>query len=95
MRSDRRRKFQYTGLIMDIMNLVLGLTTIILAIVVLVNVKENVKLFPVLFATSGTMNFIMGLKYFKRDEKSRGIMLVIAAIIILAVSAIGFIALWR
>lgn len=95
MRRDRRRRTPNNNyLLYDISNIVLGISIIISSIVLFIDIKSNERLFAIVFTLSGTMNLVMGIKYFARREIGKTIGLFLASVVLYIIAAISFIALW-
>ncbi len=95
LKADRRkRSLNNSSILYDGINFVLGLGIIICAFLIFVDIKEYEKLFTLVFFMSGTMNLVMGIKYFKRRERLKAISLFAAVMILYVVAVISMIALW-
>ena len=69
-------------LIIDILNVVLGIAAIVLTVLVFVNTKGNMWAFPIIFTVGATMNFITGIKHFMSDKKVAGIISEVATVVL-------------
>lgn len=95
LKADRRkRSLNSSSALYDGINFVLGLGIIICALLIFVDLKEYEKMFTLVFFMSGTMNLVMGIKYFKRHELVKAIGLFAAVLVLYTVAVISLIALW-
>ncbi len=86
-----RRTFRYLGKVIDAINVALAMIVIVAAIFIVIDIEKYMIMFPIVFLASSFMNFALGLKIYKRRENMHGIVLLIAGLVMLALSIIGFV----
>lgn len=92
---DRRRSnLLATSGFYDMNNFILGIGIIVFSILIFVDHNKYAKLFALVFLLAGMLNFVMGVKYFKRSEIAKTIALFIASVFLIVMTVISFIALW-
>lgn len=64
----RKRQFRRFGRIIDVINLILSTVVLVCAVMVALNAKENMLLFPVIFMCTGLINLALAIKNYKRRE---------------------------
>lgn len=97
MKNIRRnvKALRKIGYIIDVLNLLLGVSIIILSIFILFWVEKNIRLFSVLFFNAFIMNLLMAIKYELRGNARKAIIQGIIALVFFIISAIAFLGLWR
>ena len=80
----RKRQFRRFGRIIDIINLILSAVVLVCAVLVALNTAENILLFPVIFMCTGLINLVLAIKYYKRRETFKFIVLMLAFVAFLA-----------
>ena len=73
-------------IIIDILNVALGLGVVVLAVMTFMNTKGNAWMFPFIFLMGGLMNLLTGIKHLMNDRRADGIVLEVAAVILFAVA---------
>ncbi len=81
-----RRSVRQLGQSIDIINIILGVTIVVLAIVVVVTGGEPKVLFPIIFGTEAIINLLAGIKQVVSDELSKAIVLFAATLFMAAVT---------
>lgn len=76
--SSRKRQFRRFGRVVDIINLILSAVVLACAVLVALNTKENMLLFPIIFMCTGLINLALAIKYYKRRETFKYIVLMLA-----------------
>ena len=76
----RKRPFRRLGRVVDIINLILSAVVLVCAVLVVLNMGENMLLFPVIFMCTGLINLALATKYYKRRETFKFIVLMLAFI---------------
>ena len=76
----RKRPFRRLGRVVDIINLILSAVVLVCAVLVVLNMGENMLLFPVIFMCTGLINLALAIKYYKRRETFKFIVLMLAFI---------------
>lgn len=89
--SLRRNTWQQRGKLIDTVNFILCILILISGIVLMINVKKYMFMFPVIFLLASVMNGCLGIKKYKMDEYSGCILLFIAAVILLGFSVFSLI----
>lgn len=74
----RKRQFRRFGRIVDAINLILSTAVIVCAVLLLLNTKENMLLFPVIFLCTALMNLALAIKNYKRRETFKFIVQIVA-----------------
>ena len=81
----RKRPFRYLGRIVDGINIVLALVVVACAVLVLMDTAGNMLLFPVIFFCTALMNMTLSIKYYKRKETGKTVMLILGFILFMAI----------
>ncbi len=89
----RRRSVNKSG-VYDVINFILGLCIIISTFVIFTDRVKYEKVFTAVFLFAAAMNICMGVKYFKRDEKLKAIVLTLAGIFLVAMTVLTLFAFW-
>ncbi len=80
-------------LIIDILNVIIGVATVVLAILAFIYTGKNMWMFPVIFLLGGIMNGLTGLKYFITDKKIAGIVAEVFAMVLFVVCYMSYMAI--
>ena len=86
---DLKRKkptFRYLGQVVDGINILMAIVMIASAIILAIDVKQYMILFPVVFGASAIMNISLGVKNYKRKKVSSSICLWIMGAFMIAMS---------
>lgn len=86
---EKRKPFRYTGFILDLLNMGIGLAVMILAVLICINMKQFRTLFPMVFLLASGMNYLLSIKYMLRKEYSRTVLLFIGGICFSVMTAIS------
>lgn len=78
--------------VIDGLNVILGVSAIVLAVMVFLATEKNMWMFPIIFTVGGTMNFITGVKYFMTDRRVPGIVSEVVAVVLFVIAYISFLA---
>lgn len=81
----RKRPFRYLGKIIDGINIMLAIAVVVCAVLILLDTTGNMLLFPVIFFCTALMNMMLGIKYYKRKETGKVIMLILGFILFMAI----------
>ncbi len=81
----RKRPFRYLGKIIDGINIVLALAIVVCAVFILLNTTGNMLLFPAIFFCTALMNMFLSIKYYKRKETGKTVMLILGFILFMAI----------
>ena len=79
-------------IIIDIVNVVIGVATVVFAVLTFLNTTENAWMFPIIFLLGGVMNLITGIKHLMWDRKVNGIILLIVAAALFGVAYAAYVA---
>ena len=80
-------------IIIDIINVVLGIGVVVLAVMAFINTADNKWMFPIIFLMGGGMNLLTGIKFFINDRNSSGIMAIVAAGLLMVISVMSYMAI--
>ena len=89
--SLRRNTWRQYGKLIDTINFILCILILISGIVLMIDVKKYMFMFPVIFLLAAVMNGCLGVKKYKMDEYAACIMLFIAAVMLLGLSVFSLI----
>lgn len=79
-------------IIMDIVNVLIGIAVVVLAVFTFLNTSKNAWMFPIIFLLGGLMNLITGIKHLMWDRKINGIVLLVVAAILFGVTYAAYVA---
>ena len=79
-------------IIIDIVNVVIGVATVVFAVLTFLNTTENAWMFPIIFLLGGVMNLITGIKHLMWDRKVYGIILLVIATLLIGVAYATYVA---
>lgn len=85
----RKRPFRYLGKIIDVINIILSVVVFVCAAMIVINLEGNMLLFPVIFMCTGLMNLALAIKYFKRRENLKFVMLMLAFFLFMALGVVS------
>lgn len=80
-----KRPFRYLGKIIDGINIILALSIVVCAVFILLNTTGNMLLFPAIFFCTALMNMFLSIKYYKRKETGKTVMLILGFILFMAI----------
>ena len=80
-------------IILDIMNVLIGVAVVALAVLTFTNTAKNAWMFPIIFLLGGLMNLITGIKHLMWDKKTNGIILLVVAALLFFFSYATYVAL--
>lgn len=89
--SLRRNTWQQRGKLIDTIDFILCILILVSGIILMINVKKYMFMFPVLFLLAAGMNGCLGVKKYKMDEYAACILLFIGAVILLGFSVFSLI----
>ena len=89
--SLRRNTWRQRGRLIDTINFILCILILISGIILMIDVKKYIFIFPVMFLLAAIMNGCLGVKKYKMDEYAACIMLFIAAVVLLGLSVFSLI----
>lgn len=99
MHGQPRRGDRHSGLILDVIHLVIGSLIVVLGILSFLQPEKNEFLFPLIFFLAAGLNAVSGvfeLKNRGRDKKrfKTGILHVLGALLLAAVGILSAISIW-
>lgn len=89
--GEARKKFRHTGFVLDCVNATLCLGVVVLAVVILLDFKNRMFLFPFLFLLATAEQFVLGVKYMLRQMVGRAAILYIAGIVMAGITVLSMI----
>lgn len=87
----KSRNNRQIGRAIDIINVVLAIVIVLSVIMLIIDVEKYMIMFPVVFLASALMNMALAVKIYKRRETMHSIVLMVAGIVMLILSIIGFV----
>ena len=96
----KKRNPRNSVLMMDWIRIGIGLLVVILAILAFLNPEDNRFLFPVIFLLAAALNMINGIYRFRlsgREKKKKlaAVMQLLLAVVLMAVTVVSAITIWR
>ena len=92
MKSGRR--YGTIANVLDIVNIIIAMLIVVCTVFLFVDLKENEKLFTVVFLLATVTNVDMAVKYYKRVDIPRTVALSLFALLLLVLSVLSFVTLW-
>ena len=89
----RRRRANSSGAY-DIIDTILGVLVVIFTVFIFIDKEKYEKFFVAVFFFAAAMNFCMGLKYMKRSEPVKTVALMLAAVFLICMTVVTFLAFW-
>lgn len=89
----RRRRANSSG-VYDIIDTILGVLVVLFTVFILIDKEKYEKFFVAVFFFAATMNFCMGLKFFKRSDLPKVVALMLATLFLLGMTVVTFLAFW-
>ncbi|MBQ5852142.1 MAG: hypothetical protein IIW54_15225 [Lachnospiraceae bacterium] len=86
-----RRTFRHLGKVCDVIMIVMAAVILVCGLLLVLDTKNRMILFPVIFLASSIMNISKGVKTQKQRENIHAIMLYVAGAILLVLSILGFV----
>ena len=80
-------------IILDVLNVLIGIAVVALAVFTFTNTTKNAWMFPIIFLLGGMMNLLTGIKHLMWDKKVNGIILMVVAAILFGVTYATYVAL--
>ncbi len=87
----KRKRSKKIGPIIDKINIILSAVIIICGVVIVLDIRERLFMFPVMFSIAALMNGLLAFKCYKMAEMGRMLILLTASALLIALSATGFI----
>lgn len=88
---ERKRSLRRIGPIIDKANIAISAAIIVCAVIIVLDVKKYLILFPVIFTLAAIMNGLLAFKCYKMAEMIRMVVLLIAFALLAVLSVIGYI----
>lgn len=88
---EKRRSLKRVGPLLDKINIVLCVLMLVSAVMIIVNMKKFMIMFPVMFSMAALMNLSLAIKSYKMGDMTRMIPLIIACIGLTVLSIIGYV----
>lgn len=82
----KKQTFRYLGQVIDCINVLMAIIIVAAAIILAIDVKKFMFLFPVVFMASSIMNIAIGVKSYKRKKTSAAIGSWIMGAVMLAIA---------
>ncbi len=92
MFSSGKRFPRVIRIIIDILNVLLGIAAVVFAVLTFMNTQGNAWMFPIIFIIGGAMNFLTGIKHLMNDKKVNGIILEVASVIVWVIAYLSYVA---
>lgn len=86
-----KKTFRHTGFALDCVNAALCIGVVVLAVLILMNFRGFMFLFPILFLLATLEQFTLGLKYMLRQYVGRAAILYITGIIMAGITILSMI----
>lgn len=80
--SSGNRLQRFFRVILDILNILLGVAVVAAAVFTFLNVQERAWVFPIIFAMGAGMNLFTGIKYLMTERTRGGIVMLVAAAVL-------------
>lgn len=92
-RSGGNTLHRIVRLIIDIVNVIIGIAVVVLAILAFINTGANMWMFPLIFLLGGIMNTVTGIKYMMTDKFTIGIVAEAVSALLYIVSYVSYTAI--
>lgn len=97
--QEKRRNPHSSGLILDLVHIVIGVGIVILAVITFLNPEDHMLMFPAIFLLAALLNLIKGIcriREFGRNKKKRisGILEIALGAVLLALCIISAVSIW-
>lgn len=89
-RSSGNKVQRVIRLIIDVLNVLLGVLVVCLAILAFVNTGKHMWMFPLIFLFGGFMNTITGIKHIMSDRVTIGVIAEVVSAFLYIVSYISY-----
>lgn len=98
--KEKRRNRRNSSVMIDWMHILIGIAVVVLAVIVFINPDRNQILLPLVFLLACILNAVTGIYRYRksgRDKKRKtaAIGQLIFAVILLLITVISFISIWR
>jgi len=88
MFATEKKLHKAARIVIDILNLVLGLAAVVMAVFTFLNVGQYKWMFPFIFAAGGLLNLLSGIKQLITDNKARGIVLIVVGLLVIGLAIV-------
>lgn len=88
---DSRRALRRLGPIIDRINIILSACVLLCGILLVIDMKKYIFMFPVLFTFAALINLLLAFKCYKMAEMGRMIALCVAFALLMSLSIVGYI----
>ena len=92
MFSSGKKSSKVIRIIIDILNVILGIAAIVMAVITFINTSANAWMFPFIFLMGTLMNLLTGIKHIMSERKAQGIVLLVAAVVLGAITYASYVA---
>lgn len=92
MFSSGKKSTKIIRIIIDILNVILGVAAIVMAVITFINATANSWMFPLIFLMGALMNLLTGIKHIMCERKAQGIVLLVAAVVLFALTYASYVA---
>lgn len=92
MFSSGRRSSKVIRIIIDVLNIILGVAAIVMAVITFINTTANAWMFPLIFLIGALMNLLTGVKHMMCERKAQGVVLLVAAVILSILTYASYVA---
>lgn len=82
----KKQTFRYLGQVIDCINVLMAIIIVTSAIILAIDVKKFIYLFPVVFTASAIMNIAIGIKSYKRKKTTAAIVSWIMGLVMIAIA---------
>ena len=90
MFSTEKSYQKYIRIILDVLNVLLGLGIVVFAILAFLNTEENMWMFPIIFGLGALMNCLTGIKHLMNGKKANGIIAEVVAGVFVAIAIFSY-----
>ncbi len=92
MFSSGKKSSKIIRIIIDILNVILGVAAIVMAVITFINATANSWMFPLIFLMGTLMNLLTGIKHIMSERKAQGIVLLVVAVVLAALTYASYVA---
>lgn len=92
--SNKQRRFRHWRVVVDSINMILGLITIGLGVFIFFSIETRMNLLPILFLFAAIMNLIGGTKAIYYGRRLSGLGQVVVSVVICGFAILSFITMW-
>jgi hypothetical protein len=92
MFSSGRRSSKVVRIIIDVLNIILGVAAIVMAVITFINTTANAWMFPLIFLVGALMNLLTGIKHMMCERKAQGVVLLVVSVVLLILTYASYVA---